>query len=157
MRVIAVDPGYDRMGVAVMERDGSTEHLLYSTCIETERSAPLPDRLAVLGERFDALLTEYQPELFGVETLFFNQNRTTAIAVAEARGIALFLARRHGCNIAEFGPQEVKVAVTGYGKSDKTAVFEMLNRLVRDIPASAHDDEYDAIAIAVTTLAHHRA
>lgn len=157
MRVIAVDPGYDRMGVAIMERDGSTERLLYSTCIETDRMATLPDRLATIGEQFDALLEEYHPHLFGVETLFFNQNRTTAIAVAEARGIAVFLARRHGCAIAEFGPQEVKVAVTGYGKSDKTAVFDMLTRLVKDIPPSAHDDEYDAIAIAVTTLAHHRA
>ena len=157
MRVIAVDPGYDRMGVAVLERRDNREVLLHSECIETDRTDDIPARLVTLGTRFSALLDEFQPSLLGIETLFFNANRTTGIAVAEARGVAIFLAKQTGCAIVEFGPQEIKVAVTGYGKSDKTAVFDMLRRLVADIPEGAHDDEYDAIAVGVTALAHHRA
>ena len=68
----------------------------------------------------------------------------------------LYLARKYEISVREFGPQEVKVAVTGYGKSDKSAVFSMLMKLVRNMPKGALDDEYDAIAIAVTCLAHHQ-
>ncbi|MEX0918278.1 MAG: crossover junction endodeoxyribonuclease RuvC [Candidatus Paceibacterota bacterium] len=156
MRVIAVDPGYDRMGVAVLEHTDNKEHLLHSECIETDRTADIPERLTTIGIRFSELLSTYTPDCLAIETLFFNQNQKTAIAVAEARGVVLFLAKQRGCSVREFGPQEVKVAVTGYGKSDKTAVFDMLHRLVPDIPKKAHDDEYDAIAVGVTALAHHR-
>ena len=157
MRVIAVDPGYDRMGVAILEQRDGREGIVHSECITTDTPADLPSRLAALGDRFSELLGEFDPDALGIETLFFNANQKTGIAVAEARGVVLFLAKAHGCAVHEFGPQEVKVAVTGYGKSDKTAVFEMLRRLVADVPPSALDDEYDAIAIGVTTLAHHRA
>jgi Holliday junction resolvasome RuvABC endonuclease subunit len=68
----------------------------------------------------------------------------------------IFLAQKAGCTIYEFGPQEIKVAVTGYGKSDKTAVIDMVKRLVRGVPEGALDDEYDAIAVGVTCLAHYR-
>lgn len=156
MRVLAVDPGYDRMGIAVLEHANGKELLLHSECIETDRAADIPERLKTIGTRFTELLTEFTPDQLAVETLFFNQNQKTAIAVAEARGVVLFLAKQHGCDVREFGPQEVKVAVTGYGKSDKTAVFEMLRRLLPAIPLRAHDDEYDAIAVGVTALAHHR-
>ena len=157
MRVIAVDPGYDRMGVAILERRDGRECILHSECVLTDRTEDIPTRLAALGARFSALLDQFKPDALGIETLFFNANQKTGIAVAEARGVVLYLATTYGCSVHEFGPQEVKVAVTGYGKSDKTAVFEMLRRLVADIPESALDDEYDAIAVGVTTLAHHRA
>lgn len=156
MRVIGVDPGYDRLGLAVLERDGSSERLIHSECVVTDRSAPLSERLAALGDRFEDLVRTYRPDAVGIETLFFNQNRSTGIAVAEARGVITFLAARHSCSVREFGPQEIKVAVTGYGKSDKTAVFDMLRRLITGIPDGALDDEYDAIAVGVTCLAHHR-
>lgn len=156
MRVLAVDPGYDRLGVAVLEHGSGKERLLFSSCIVTDKNTSLPDRLHELGTQFHTLLTEYAPDCVGVETLFFNKNVKSAVAVAEARGVILYLARQVGCMVYEFGPQEVKVAVTGYGKSDKTAVFEMLQRLLPDIPKQALDDEYDAIAIGITCLAHHR-
>lgn len=157
MRVLAVDPGYDRLGIAVMEKRDGKEVLLYSTCIETNRADALPTRLASLGTHFQELLTTYNPDIVGIETLFFNKNQKTAVAVAEARGVVLFLAAQYGAEVREFGPQEIKVAVTGYGKSDKAAVFSMLSRLIATIPKNALDDEYDAIAVGVTTLAHARA
>jgi crossover junction endodeoxyribonuclease RuvC len=155
MRVLAIDPGYDRFGVAILENSEGKEHLLFSTCIETDRSLPHPKRLASIGQELDALLTTYKPDAVAVETLFFNKNQKTAGGVFEARGITLYIAELHGCSIFEFGPQEVKIAMTGFGKSDKHAVFEMVHRLVPNAPEKALDDEFDAIAIGVTCLAHH--
>ena len=156
MRVVGVDPGYDRLGVAVVEfaEDGK-ETVLHSTCIETDKKAALDDRIHALGTAFTEILEKYSPDTLGIETLFFNQNRTTAIGVAAARGVIVYLAKQHNCVVYEFGPQEIKVALTGYGKSDKKAVTEMVGRLVRNVPDNALDDEYDAIAVATTCLATH--
>lgn len=156
MRVLAVDPGYDRLGVAVMEKENGKEKLLFSSCILTDRNSSLPERIGELGGKFEDLLATHQPNQVAIETLFFNKNQKTAVAVAGARGAVIFLARKYGATVTEFGPSEIKVAVTGYGKSDKTAVTEMLKRLVPSLPEKALDDEYDAIAIAVTALAHYR-
>lgn len=153
MRVIALDPGYDRLGVAVMENTGGVETLLFSTCIESNRQDELPERLLTIGSAFQKLLKKYQPDAMGIETLFFNKNIKTAIGVAQARGTLLYLAKQSGCDVYEFGPQQIKTAVTGYGKSDKKAVIDMVMRLVKNAPEKALDDEYDAIAIGVTCLA----
>ena len=118
MRVIAVDPGYDRMGVAILEQRDGRECIVHSECITTDKTEDLPSRLAALGARFSELLAEFDPDALGIETLFFNANQKTGIAVAEARGVVLFLAKTHGCAVHEFGPQEVKVAVTGYGQDE---------------------------------------
>jgi crossover junction endodeoxyribonuclease RuvC len=155
MRVIAIDPGYDRLGVAVMENTGGVETLVYSACIESSRSDTLSDRLVTVGEEFARLLALYEPDALGIETLFFNKNIKTAIGVAQARGVLLYLAKQAGCSIYEFGPQEIKSAVTGYGKSDKQGVIDMIMRLVKNAPTKALDDEYDAIAVGVTCLATH--
>jgi crossover junction endodeoxyribonuclease RuvC len=155
MRIIALDPGYDRLGVAVLEKTENGERLLFSTCITTPKSESLPVRLHILGNALATLLAEYIPTALAIETLFFNKNSTTAIGVAEARGICIFLAVQHNCTIYEFNPQEVKVATTGYGKSDKAAVISMVRRLIPNAPVGAPDDEYDAIAIGITALAIH--
>jgi len=153
MRVIAIDPGYDRLGVAVVENSSGTEVLLHSCCIESNRSDSLPDRLLTIGTEFERLLRKYEPDTMGIETLFFNKNIKTAIGVAQARGVLLYLAKQAGCTVYEFGPQEIKSAVTGYGKSDKQGVIDMILRLVKNAPTKALDDEYDAIAVGVTCLA----
>jgi crossover junction endodeoxyribonuclease RuvC len=156
MRIIAVDPGYDRAGVAVLESQNGKETVLFSTCIETKKTESLSERIFTLGEAFEKLLETYTPTVLGIETLFFNKNQKTGIGVAGARGALIFLAQKYGCTVMEFGPQEIKVAVTGYGKSDKTAVIDMVKRLVQNAPKKALDDEYDAIAVGITTLAHSR-
>lgn len=153
MRVIALDPGYDRLGVAVIENTTGSEVLLYSCCIESNKNNDLPERLLTIGTGFSHILKEYQPDAMGIETLFFNKNVKTAIGVAQARGILLYLAKEAGCTVYEFSPQQIKTAVTGYGKSDKKAVIDMVLRLVKNAPKKALDDEYDAIAVGVTTLA----
>ena len=156
MKVLGIDPGYDRLGVAVIEKQDGKEVLLYSDCIQTDKEAPLHDRLLQLGNSLQQLLDEHSPDVVGVETLFFNKNVKTAIGVAQARGIIIYLAKKAGCEVFDFGPQEIKIAVTGYGKSDKNAVIDMVKRLVANVPEKALDDEYDAIAVGVTALAHYR-
>ena len=156
MRVLAVDPGYDRLGLAVMDKINGQEVLVYSCCVETNKKESIAKRLHQIGEAFEKLIFEHKPDLVAIETLFFNKNQKTAMAVAESRGVVTFLATRNNCEIVEFGPGEIKVAVTGYGSSDKRAVMEMLKRLVPNLPDTALDDEYDAIAVAVTALAQTR-
>jgi len=155
MRVIGVDPGYDRLGVAVLEYENGQEKVIFSSCIQTSSKDNLLTRLNVLGDVFKTLLETHKPDTLGIETIFFNTNQKTAIGVAEARGIIIYLAQSAGCKVYEFGPQEIKVAVTGYGKSDKSAVIEMTKRLVINTPDKALDDEYDAIAVGITCLAHY--
>lgn len=156
MKVIAVDPGYDRLGVAVIEKQAGAEVLLYSGCIETDKRHGLSERIHAAGREFEALLKAHTPQAIGIESLYFNKNQKTAMGVAQMRGVILYLAHESGVSVYEFTPQEIKVATTGYGKSDKHAVTQMVKRLVRNTPATALDDEYDAIAIGVTTLAHLR-
>lgn len=155
MKVLAIDPGFDRCGAAIVSKESGKEVVLYSTCITTQKSDPLPDRLLFLGNTIEELCITHTPDTVAIETLFFNKNITTAINVAQARGLIMYIAKKYQCTIYEFGPQEIKVAVTGYGKSDKTAVHDMVKRLAQNVPNKALDDEYDAIAIGITCLAHH--
>ncbi len=155
MKVLAIDPGYDRIGMAVLENSSAGEILHYSSCFETNKTTDLNARLHALGQEVERVLNIYQPDSVAIETLFFNKNVKTAIGVAEARGAIVYIAKKFGCGVYEFGPQEIKIAVTGYGKSDKNAVVMMLKRLLKNVPSKALDDEYDAIAVGVTCLAHY--
>ena len=154
MRVLGIDPGYDRCGAAVLCLADGRETIIFSTCIITDRTATLPDRLLTIGTTLETIIEREKPDCLAIETLYFNKNITTGIGVAQARGVALYLAKKHQLTVYEYGPQEVKVAVTGYGASDKPAVYAMIKRLIRDIPEKALDDEYDAIAVGITALAH---
>jgi crossover junction endodeoxyribonuclease RuvC len=156
MRVIGIDPGYDRFGIAVLEKINGKETLIHSTCVVTKKADGIPDRLRMIGDALSAVVNEYKPSALGVEQLFFNQNVNTALPVAEARGIAIYIARSNGVSVYEYSPQAVKLAVTGYGKSEKGQVEDMLRRLVQGMPERALDDEYDAMAVALTCLVSER-
>lgn len=155
MRVLGIDPGFDRCGVAILEYQNGKEQLLYSNCITTDKKADLASRITHIGNEIATIIKTYQPNTLSIETLFFNKNITTGIGVAQARGVVLYVAAQHNLTIFEHGPQEVKVAVTGYGSSDKPAVYAMIHRLIPTVPTKAKDDEYDAIAVAITCLAQH--
>ncbi len=156
MKIVAIDPGYDRIGVAVLERTTTGDCLLFSTCITTDKKQNIPERIFYLGTALEKILQDYSPSALALETLFFNKNIKTGIGVAEARGAILFLAQKYGCTVYEFSPQQIKVATTGYGKSDKSAVISMVKILLPNVPTTALDDEYDAIATGITCLAHNR-
>lgn len=155
MKVLAIDPGYDRIGIAVIENSSEGEILHFSSCFETDKKADLTDRIYALGLHIEEVLTKHKPDCVAIETLFFNKNIKTAIGVAQARGVIVYLAKKFSCTVYEFGPQEIKIATTGHGQSDKTSVIMMVKKLVKNVPEKALDDEYDAIAVGITCLAHY--
>lgn len=156
MRVLAIDPGVERMGVAVVERNAGKDTLLYSSCLITSKKDSQEKRLLVLGKELRSLITTYTPEFLAAEELFFNTNQKTALQVAEARGVALFIAAEQGLPVFGFNPLEVKMALCGYGRADKVQVTEMVKRLVKIGEGKILDDEYDAIAVGLTFLASHK-
>jgi len=152
MRILAIDPGYDRLGIAVLEGNASRPHLLMSDCIEPPRG-PQEERLAHIISAIAQVAREHTPQAVAVETLFFSVNKKTALGVAEARGAVLSFAGGAGLPVIECSPQQVKIAVTGYGASDKRAVALMIPRLVALTKKKRLDDELDAIAVGITALA----
>ena len=155
VRILSIDPGYDRCGLAVLEKVAGKETLLYSSCLTPKRGT-LGERLFEIGQTIEKLLAEYAPRAIAMESLFLTNNQKTGMAVAEVRGVARYAAAARGLPVYEYTPIQVKVAVTGYGKSDKKAVMAMVARLVPFPREGAKDDEYDAVAVGLTCLAHER-
>ena len=153
MIILGVDPGYDRLGIAFVRKEKvGRETLLYSACIETTRGNSLASRLQELGHALEHAIKEWKPEALAIETLYMSNNQKTAFAVAEARGVVLYIASIHRLSIYEYTPQAVKIATTGYGKSTKDQVTSMIPRLIT-VPKKnikMRDDEFDAIAVALT-------
>ncbi len=156
MKVLAIDPGFGRCGVAVVSKETGRERVIYSACIETFATEPFGKRLMHVVDECSALLAEHAPEACALESLYFNSNQKTAMQVAEVRGALLYIAARAGVPVFEYTPGQVKAATTGWGRSDKHAVAHMLIKLLQITKKITHDDEYDAIAIGVTHLAHAR-
>lgn len=152
MRILAIDPGYDRLGIAVLEGNPSTPTLLWSACVIPEKGAPQV-RLAGVSRAISDAIETYAPDALGIETLFFGINKKTALGVAEARGAILAIAGIAALPVIECTPVQVKLAVTGYGGADKKAVTEMIPRLLKLPQKRRLDDEMDAIAVGITALA----
>jgi crossover junction endodeoxyribonuclease RuvC len=155
-RVLAFDPGYERLGVAVLERQKGKEVLLYSDCVRTPPTKAFEERLHLLGKTVEALIKAWKPNRVALEQVFFEKNAKTAMQIAEVRGMIAYLAARNNITVLQYAPGAVKVAITGYGRSDKGAVAAMISRLVRIEGAGRLDDELDAIAVGITCLASER-
>jgi crossover junction endodeoxyribonuclease RuvC len=157
MRILAIDPGYERLGIAVIEKiPKSKEVVIFSECFKTSTKLSHSERLCFIGKELEKVILEHRPEALAIESLFFGANQKTAITVAEARGVILFQAGVYNLPIYEYGPGQIKVAVTGYGKSDKEQIITMIPKLVKITKEIKHDDEYDAIAIGLTCFAIER-
>jgi crossover junction endodeoxyribonuclease RuvC len=154
MRVIGIDPGYERLGIAVLEKNASEKEgrVLYSDCIKTKPSLPFPDRLRIIGDAFAHAIDTWCPEALAIEKLFFTTNQKTAMGVSEVRGAIIYLARAKNLPVCEYTPSEIKVALTGYGKAEKRQVAAMIALLVRLEPKKRYDDEFDAIAAGLTLI-----
>ncbi len=153
MRVLAIDPGFDRMGIAVVEGDPSKPQLVWSACVEPERGEP-QERLATVFASVSRAFSSYTPDILAIETLFFSANRKTALGVAEARGAVLAAAGAARLAVRQYSPQEVKLAVTGYGGATKEAMIRMIPRIITLPIRTRRDDEYDAIALGIAALAN---
>lgn len=150
-RVLGIDPGFDRLGLAVIEGDSSRPSYVWSDCV-TPPKGPAYLRLAAVSKAVEEALSKHAPDIVAVETLFFSTNRKTALSVAEARGAILAAIGRTGIPLIEVSPAAVKIAVTGHGSADKSAVMNMIPRLISLPTKKRLDDEFDAIAAAITGL-----
>jgi crossover junction endodeoxyribonuclease RuvC len=152
MRIIGIDPGYERVGIAVIEKD-KKEKLLFSTCLITNRSRSPSERLYDIGKGISDAIEKYKPDILAIETLLFNSNQKTVMLVAAARGVIMYEAARQDIPVHEYNPLQIKVATTGYGRAEKKQVMVMVEKLIEIPPGKRLDDEYDAIAIALTCSA----
>ena len=122
MVILGIDPGFAIVGFGILEADRNAQRLLRCGAITTPAGVPLPGRLRQIFEDMHQLLTTFRPDAMAVEELFFNQNVTTGIGVAQARGVILLAAEQEGVPIFEYSPSQVKQAVAGYGKADAVAI-----------------------------------
>jgi crossover junction endodeoxyribonuclease RuvC len=151
--VLGVDPGTAATGYGIVERTGSRLRLVDYGCVETLAAQPLPERLLYIHQAVTELIETHQPGLVGVERLFFNRNVQTAFAVGQARGAVLLAAAQAGVPVFEYGPHEVKIAVTGYGRAGKEQVQRMVQVVLGMATLPRPDDAADALAVAIC-LAH---
>jgi crossover junction endodeoxyribonuclease RuvC len=157
MIILAIDPGYDRMGLAVIQKEsGSKETLLFSTCVTTSKKDEHSNRLKTIKEAIESAIQEYSPTHLAIETLFFSTNRKTAMKVAESRGVIIVTGATHSLIIKEYSPAQIKIAITGHGGSDKKQMMNMVPKLISMPEKKALDDEYDAIAVGLTCAAIER-
>lgn len=158
MRVLGIDPGFERLGLAILEKNkkDKKERVIFSECFKTSAQLNFSERLFSIGEEIRKIIKKYKPEILSIETLFLNTNQKTVMRVAEARGVAVYEAARAGLRIFEASPPQIKIATTGYGASDKAQIIKMVKILVEIDEKKKSDDELDAIAIALTAFAHLR-
>jgi crossover junction endodeoxyribonuclease RuvC len=148
MITLGIDPGTALLGYGVVE-SGDDPQMIDFGAIATAADRPMPDRLSDLFDRVTELLERYRPDVLAIEQLFFARNVTTAIAVGQARGVVLLAAARAGVPVVEYSPSEVKHAVVGYGKADKSQMQEMV-RIILGLEHVPHpDDAADALAVAL--------
>ena len=163
MRILGIDPGFERLGVAVLEKNKGDrkEKVLFSECFHTSSKLEFSERLFLLGKEVRKVIKKFKPEVLAIETLFLNTNQKTVMHVAEARGVVLYEASLARLKIFEASPPQIKIATTGYGKAKKEQIIKMVKILVemnnskKTIQGGPEsDDELDAIAIALTAFAY---
>ena len=152
MRILAIDPGYERVGIAILGKDT----LVFSECFKTSSKIPFSERLFLIGREIESVIKKYKPKLLAIEKLFFATNQKTAMSVSEAKGVIVYEAKKAGLKIFEYTPLEIKIAVTGYGKSDKKSVIDMVKKLIKINENKNSDDEIDAIAVGLTCFAREK-
>ena len=149
MLILGIDPGYATTGFGVVQAVRSEYRLVNYGTITTPASLPFPERLKMLYEDMMELLQTVKPDAVAVEELFFNNNITTGIQVAQARGVLLAACAERGLTPVAYTPSQVKQSVVGYGKAEKKQVMEMTRMMLGLKAVPRPDDAADAIAIAL--------
>ena len=149
MRILGIDPGYGITGFAVIEADRGQSRLIQCGAITTPAGMDFSARLEIIYEDMRKLLEMAKPDAVAIEELFFGQNVTTGIGVAQARGVVLLAVRQAGLEVTAYKPMQVKQAVVGYGNATKHQVQDMTKRLLGLSAMPKPDDAADAIAIAL--------
>ena len=149
MTILGIDPGYAIVGFGLLQSQRNQAKLLNCGVITTDAGLPMPRRLLQIGEDLEQIIRQFNPDAMAVEELFFNTNVTTAIGVAQARGVILYAAEKLGVPVYEYTPAQVKMAVVGYGRAEKSQVMDMTKRILGLPAVPKPDDAADAVAIAL--------
>ncbi len=157
MRIIGIDPGTGILGFGVIDVDKQGRlSLVDAGVIRTPVHQPDSERLSTIYDELHEIIEATKPEVMSVEKLFFSQNVTTAMSVAQARGVVLLCGKQHKLELYEYTPQQIKQSITGHGRADKKQMQEMVKVLLalKEIPKP--DDAADALAAAIccTTELH---
>ena len=156
--VLGIDPGYDRVGIAIVKHSSNNKkaEVVYSECFLTQKTDDLNTRILAISTKVSDVIEKHKPNRLSIEKLYFTNNQKTAMGVAEARGVIINKAKEFSMSVDEYTPPQIKLAITGYGKADKKAVWHMTKALAEIKTEVEYDDEMDAIAIAFTSLAINR-
>lgn len=149
MRILGIDPGYAIVGYGVVELERSKFTAVDYGVVTTPAKRPIEERLETVYLRISEIIEKYKPDSMAIEELFFNSNHTTAIPVAEARGVILLAAKQKKIKIFEYTPLQVKSAVVGYGRAEKHQVIAMTTSMLGLPKPPKPDDAADALAIAI--------
>ncbi len=149
MYILGIDPGLAIVGWAVLDYSNGRFKPVDYGAVRTPAHTPVEDRLESIYYQIGEIIDKYKPVRMSIEQLFFNTNQTTAIAVAEARGVILLCAKQNGLVINEYTPLQVKQAVVGYGRAEKNQVISMVTAILGLSSPPKPDDTADAIALAI--------
>lgn len=147
--ILGIDPGIAILGYGVVRYEANKFTVIDYGAVTTNAGTMMSSRLTLLYDGVAGIIERYKPDAFAVEELFFNKNIKTALTVGHARGVAVLAGAKAGVNIYEYTPLQVKQAVVGYGRADKSQVQQMVKVLLnlREIPKP--DDVADALAVAI--------
>ena len=149
MRILGIDPGYATLGWGVIDYNANRYKVLECGADITKSGLDFSKRLEQIYDGVCDIIAKHSPDMMSVEELFFNTNTTTAIGVAQARGVVLLSARKSGLSVFEYTPLQVKQSVVGYGRAEKKQVMEMTRLLLNLKEVPKPDDTADALAIAL--------
>ena len=149
MKILGIDPGYGITGFGLVDAQRGQFQLLRCGAITTPAGMDFSARLEIIYEDMRELLRVTQPDVVAIEELFFGQNVTTGIGVAQSRGVILLAIRQAGLEVFQYKPMQVKQAVVGYGNATKHQVMDMTKRLLHLTESPKPDDAADAVAIAL--------
>ena len=150
--IIGIDPGYDRLGWAVAQKNPGAWHIFDQGCIVTDRQQEIEQRFQQILDELSAIIQRYQPQEAAVETLFWFKNQSSAMKVSEARGLIITNLLNAGIKISQYTPLQIKQAITGYGRADKKAVEKMVRlelAIDQNQAKNIIDDTFDALALVI--------
>ncbi len=154
MRILGIDPGTGICGFGVIDVVRNKPSLVDAGVISTPPHTPLPDRLEDIYNSLNEIINLNKPDVVSIEKLFFMQNITTGISVAEARGVCILVAKQKNLPIYEYSPNEIKKTMTGYGHADKKQMQEMVRLHLKLDVVPKPDDAADALAAAICHSLH---
>ncbi len=150
--ILGIDPGTHRLGWGVISGSSSKQKYLASGCIENAPGATPDIYLPYIYDELSEIIKKYLPDILGIESLLFQKNVSTAITVAEARGVIRLIAAQNKIKVLELAPNTIKLAVAGSGSAGKDEVTRMVGLLLGVVAVGKRDDELDALAVAISTI-----